>query len=114
MLAEDVELNRQLIRTFLERDGHEVTVAENGEEAVRAVEKSNFDIVLMDVHMPLMDGLEATRVIRSMKSTKKDIPIYALTANVMASEQEKCLGAGMNGVSYGLICQELERAHVKN
>lgn len=98
LLAEDVELNRDLIRTMLERDGHQVAVAEDGAEAVRLVIANDFDIVLMDVHMPVMDGIEATKAIRSLGTDKARLPVVALTANVMAAEQEKCLGAGMNGV----------------
>jgi signal transduction histidine kinase/CheY-like chemotaxis protein len=98
LVAEDVELNRDLIRTMLERDGHHVEIAENGCEAVELVKKSRFDIVLMDVHMPQMDGLEATRQIRALGPPVGSVPILALTANVMATEQANCLTAGMDGV----------------
>ncbi len=98
LLVEDVELNREIIRSMLERDGHEVAVAENGREAVRLVRGSTFDIVFMDIHMPVMDGIEATRLIRKFSPPKCDIPIVALTANVMAPEQQKCREAGMNDV----------------
>ncbi len=83
---------------MLERDGHEVVVAENGREAVRLVRASDFDLVFMDVHMPVMDGIEATRLIRKFPPPKCDMPIIALTANVMAPEQQKCREAGMNDV----------------
>jgi CheY-like chemotaxis protein len=98
LLVEDVELNREIIRSMLERDGHEVAVAENGREAVRLVRGSTFDLVFMDIHMPVMDGIEATRLIRKFPPPKCDIPIIALTANVMAPEQQKCREAGMNDV----------------
>jgi CheY-like chemotaxis protein len=98
LLVEDVELNREIIRSMLERDGHEVAVAENGREAVRMVRGSTFDMVFMDIHMPVMDGIEATRLIRKFPPPKCDIPIIALTANVMAPEQQKCRQAGMNDV----------------
>ncbi len=98
LLAEDVELNRDIIRATLERDGHEVVIAENGREAVDLACGSSFDIILMDVHMPEMDGLEATRAIRRLPAPVGDLPIVALTANVMAAEQAKCMEAGMMGV----------------
>lgn len=98
LLAEDVELNRDIIRTMLERDGHQVVVAGDGLEAVNLASQSRFDMVLMDIHMPVMDGIEATRLIRDLDSGNRGMPILALTANVMLTEQEKCLDAGMDGV----------------
>lgn len=98
LLAEDVELNRDIIRTMLERDGHEVVIANDGLEAVNIASQSRFDLVLMDIHMPVMDGIEATRLIRDLDSGNSAMPIIALTANVMATERQKCLEAGMNSV----------------
>ena len=98
LLAEDVELNRDIIRTILEREGHRVVIAENGREALRRVRQERFDLVLMDVHMPVMDGLDAARAIRALPGPAGATPIIALTANVMAAEQEKCREAGMDGV----------------
>ncbi|MDQ3471825.1 MAG: response regulator [Pseudomonadota bacterium] len=98
LLADDVELNRDIIRTMLERDGHEVVVANDGLEAVNLASQSRFDLVLMDIHMPVMDGIEATRLIRDLDSGNSAMPILALTANVMVTEQQKCIEAGMNGV----------------
>jgi CheY-like chemotaxis protein len=72
-----------------------VSAAENGEVAVRMVNEGKYDIVLMDMQMPVMDGLAATRVIRQ-NSNFNDLPIIAMTANVMAGDREKCLEAGMN------------------
>ena len=109
LLAEDVELNRDIIRTMLQRDGHEVATAKNGREAVKRVQQERFDLVLMDVHMPVMDGLQATRAIRALKGPTGSIPIVALTANVMAAEQEKCRQAGMDGVLMKPIEWELVR-----
>jgi len=81
----------------LEKRGHEVTVAGNGGEALEALDKQAFDLVLMDVQMPEMDGLQATAVIRrgEMKSGKH-IPIIAMTAHAMAGDKERCLEAGMD------------------
>ncbi len=98
LLAEDVELNRDIIRTMLERDGHDVVIANDGLEAVNLASQSRFDLVLMDIHMPVMDGIEATRLIRDLDSGNSAMPIIALTANVMVTEQQKCIEAGMQGV----------------
>lgn len=98
LVAEDIALNRDVIEAMLTRDGHQLTFVENGQEALDLVQQSPFDIVLMDVQMPLLDGVEATRLIRQLAPPAGDVPIIALTANVMASEQLKCLQAGMNSV----------------
>jgi signal transduction histidine kinase/ActR/RegA family two-component response regulator len=98
LLVEDVELNRDIIRTVLERKGHEVVLAENGEQAVDLARQGGFDLILMDVHMPVLDGLDATRFIRALPDAAAEVPIVALTANVMVTEQAKCLNAGMNAV----------------
>ena len=109
LVAEDVELNRDLIRTVLERDGHDVVFAWNGRQAVELVRQFSFDLILMDVQMPLMDGIEATRQIRELDGPGADVPIVALTANVMAAEQDKCLKAGMNDV----LLKPIEWARVR-
>jgi CheY-like chemotaxis protein len=96
LVAEDVEINREIVKSVLERDGHEVAFAHDGAEALRLVQESGFDLVLMDIQMPIMDGVEATRLIRSLDGPVRDIPVVALTANVMAAEQEKYIAAGMN------------------
>lgn len=98
LLAEDVKVNRDIIHTVLEREGHQVTIAENGLEALDFAQRDTFDLILMDVHMPIMDGLDATCAIRALGGLAGATPIVALTANVMASEQEKCRRAGMNAV----------------
>jgi two-component system sensor histidine kinase/response regulator len=99
LLAEDYLMNQELAVHFLERRGHPVTVVENGEDAVRRLEKEDFDVVLMDVQMPVMDGFTATSVIRDPQSAvlRHDIPIIAMTAHAMKSDRERCLSAGMNG-----------------
>ena len=98
LVAEDIALNRDMIRAMLQRDGHKLTFATHGGEAVDLVRQSEFDLVIMDVQMPVMDGIEATRHIRRLQAPKGAIPIIALTANVMAAEQQECLGAGMDAV----------------
>ena len=96
LLVEDVELNRRLLQMMLSAHGHEVVFATNGAEAVELVARERFDMVLMDVQMPVMDGVEATRRIRQMAGSAREVPIIGLTANVLASEQERYLAAGMN------------------
>jgi two-component system sensor histidine kinase/response regulator len=98
LLAEDNAVNQRLAVKLLERQGHTVAVAQNGQEAVDAVEREEFDIVLMDVQMPVMSGFEATSRIRSKeKEMGRHVKIYALTANAMSGDREKCLEAGMDG-----------------
>jgi len=95
LLVEDNAINRQLAMELLKQAGLVVSLANNGKEAVEMVQRSDFDAVLMDIHMPVMDGYEATRLIRSMPG-KDTLPIIAMTANAMSGDREKCLAAGMN------------------
>jgi two-component system sensor histidine kinase/response regulator len=98
LLAEDNAVNRALIIQLLKKRGHSVAVVENGREAVAAVEREQFDAVLMDVQMPEMDGFEATAAIRVREqSSGGHVPIIALTAHAMAGDRERCLRAGMDG-----------------
>src|SRR5439155_14141107 len=96
LLAEDNELNRQLIRAMLEQAGHEVVSVNDGAEAVRIAVRNSFDAILMDVHMPEMDGYAATRAIREATQGTPALPIIGLTASAMSDETERCLEAGMN------------------
>lgn len=96
LVAEDVAINQIIIETMLRDAGHEVTIAGDGRAAVEAAKAGGFDLILMDVSMPEMDGLEATRAIRSLDERVRGIPIVALTANVMAQEIERYKAAGMN------------------
>jgi signal transduction histidine kinase/DNA-binding response OmpR family regulator len=96
LLAEDHEINRQLATVILEQAGYSVECAANGLEALAAARRGGFDLVLMDVQMPQMDGLESTRSIRASAGAWADIPIVALTANVMRSDRDECLAAGMD------------------
>ena len=97
LLAEDAEANQYLANTILQKRGHTVTVAENGQEAVEALERETFDVVLMDVQMPVMDGYTATRIIRERERTAGGhIPIIATTAHALSGDRAKCLAAGMD------------------
>jgi CheY-like chemotaxis protein len=96
LLVEDNEINQQVAQEILESAGLKVTLANDGQEAVKAVKENNYDAVLMDVQMPVMDGYTATRQIRKEKRLK-DLPIIAMTAHAMAGDEDKSLEAGMNG-----------------
>ncbi|HTV54724.1 MAG TPA: response regulator, partial [Terriglobia bacterium] len=98
LLAEDNPVNQHLARRLLEKRGYTVTVARNGREAVALADQEAFDLALMDVQMPEMDGLEAAAAIRDReKKTGKHLPIIAMTAHAMREYQERCLEAGMDG-----------------
>ncbi|ROP81168.1 signal transduction histidine kinase [Stella humosa] len=96
LVAEDVEINRELVRAMLTARGHRVTLVGDGSAAVAAVRAERFDAVLMDVQMPVMDGVEATRRIRALPGPERDIPIVALTANVLTGAHQSYLAAGMS------------------
>lgn len=95
LLAEDNPLNQQIARELLEEAGAVVRLADNGQAAIDAVATYAFDCILMDVRMPIMDGIQATRALRTMPEGAA-IPIIAMTANSMVEDKEECLGAGMN------------------
>ncbi len=96
LVAEDNEVNQKVIRAILGRAGHEVDIVGNGIEAVSAVIRGAYDLVLMDVQMPEMDGVTATLRIRDMDGPKSQIPIIALTANAMKGDEKRYRAAGMN------------------
>ncbi|WP_148611893.1 hybrid sensor histidine kinase/response regulator [Aeromonas sobria] len=96
LLAEDNRVNQQLIMEYLRRVDAKVCVVSNGREAVERVAEQPFDVILMDLQMPVLDGLDATRQIRKMVD-KHDVPIIALTASAMPGDKDRCLGVGMNG-----------------
>lgn len=99
LLADDNEYNRIVVRETLQLKIGNVSIdeASDGEMAIEMIRKNKYDLVLMDLVMPKLDGLEATRLIRKMQSPVKDIPVLALTASVVKSEMDKCYDAGMNG-----------------
>jgi CheY-like chemotaxis protein len=97
LLAEDNVVNQRLTLRALEKRGHTVVVANNGVEALAALQRDRFDVVLMDVQMPEMDGFAATQAIREAeKATGAHQPIIALTAHAMKGDEERCLRAGMD------------------
>ncbi len=98
LLAEDNAVNQMLATRLLEKHGHRVTVTTNGCEALAALDHTQFDVILMDVQMPEMDGFEATAAIRVREqNTGKHLPIIAMTAHAMRGDEERCLAAGMDG-----------------
>jgi len=97
LIAEDNLVNQKVAIYMLEKQGHSVMGVTNGEEALAALEKGNFELILMDVQMPKMDGYRATQLIRQKeKETSLHIPIIAMTAHAMKGDREKCLRAGMD------------------
>ena len=96
LVAEDNRVNQLVVRRLLEKLGAQTTVVEDGEQAIESVRATTFDLVLMDRHMPKLDGLEATRQIRRLAGYRAQTPVVALTASVMADDQRECLAAGMN------------------
>jgi signal transduction histidine kinase len=97
LLVDDIKINRDIIGAFLDAAGHAVTMAEGGEEAVRLAAEGQFDLILMDVRMPEMDGLEATRRIRTLPAPYGQVPVLALTAYTFPDQVAQCRDAGMDG-----------------
>jgi CheY-like chemotaxis protein len=97
LVAEDNILNQRLLKATLKQYGFEITIVGNGKEAIDAFSNDNFDYILMDVMMPVMNGLEATESIRAIESAKGgSVFIIGLTGNVYDDDKDKCLKAGMN------------------
>lgn len=97
LLAEDSLVNQRLAVALLEKNGHRVTIAGTGREALEQIEKRTFDLVLMDIQMPELDGLETTRIVRERESaTGRRLPIIAMTAHALKGDRERCLQAGMD------------------
>jgi CheY-like chemotaxis protein len=97
LVVDENEVNQIVVEELLKRDGHSVAIATNGVEAVEAARAGNFDLVLMDMQMPVMSGIDASREIRKLDATVCDVPIVALTANAMVDEIRRRRDAGMNG-----------------
>jgi two-component system sensor histidine kinase/response regulator len=114
LLAEDNKVNQTLAVALLSKRGHDVTVAATGQEALDLLEEGGFDLVLMDVQMPELDGIEATRIIRAEEPPTRHLPIIAMTAHAMAGDRERCLEAGMDDyVSKPIDATELFDAIVR-
>lgn len=111
LVAEDNAVNQRLIVRMLEKRGHRVVLAADGRQAIEALNQGSFDLVLMDVQMPEMDGLAATRSIREKEEkTGKHQPIIALTAHAMVGDRDRCLAGGMDGyLAKPIRPQELDR-----
>jgi CheY-like chemotaxis protein len=110
LLAEDNLVNQRVAMTMLGKMGHRITLATNGREALEQWRQSDFDLILMDVQMPEMTGLQATTQIRREEAVDAHVPIVAMTASAMSEERDRCLAAGMDDfiskpVSYKVIEQ---------
>jgi CheY-like chemotaxis protein/HPt (histidine-containing phosphotransfer) domain-containing protein len=119
LLAEDNPVNQAVAEAILTRAGYQVVIVGNGREAVETLKDRNFDLVLMDVQMPEMDGYEATGAIRKLAGAKAKVPIIAMTAHAMAGDREKCLEAGMDDyvtkpINSAELRQTIERWRKKN
>jgi len=108
LLAEDNVVNQKVAIRLLQRMGHSVTAAATGREVLATLQKQSFDLILMDIQMPEMDGMEATAAIRQKERGGEHLPIIGLTACAMSGDRELCLAAGMDGyVSKPVSVQEL-------
>jgi two-component system, sensor histidine kinase and response regulator len=101
LLADDTAVNLALATKLLKRRGHDITAVENGLQAFETFKKTSFDVILMDIHMPVMDGMESTAKIRDFEATQPSrpaTPIIAMTANNEQSDHKTYLNSGMNGI----------------
>ncbi len=110
LVVEDYEPNQDVVKMLLVDAGHTVDIAEDGKQAIAMCEENRYDVILMDVQMPVMDGFTATKHIRSGNSPCRDIPVIALTANAEGETQKGCLNAGMNDV----VTKPVRRKHLCN
>lgn len=111
LVAEDYALNQELIETMLKMHGCEVDIADNGEEALEMLAEESYDLMMMDIMMPVLDGYDTAKKIREKeKGTGKHMPIVAVTANAQAGDKEKCLAAGMDDyISKPFKKEDIER-----
>jgi len=115
LLVEDEFVNRTLAITLLEREGWRVACAENGTKALEILEKEKFDLVLMDIQMPEIDGYTVTAIIRERENERGDhLPIIAMTAYAVKGDREKCLAAGMDGYISKPIRPDLLRLEIES
>src|SRR4029077_5539805 len=113
LLAEDNVVNQKLAIRLLEKMGHGVTVADNGKEAVEQAQRKLFDLILMDIQMPVMGGVQATQLIRkAQQESGRSTPIVAMTAHAMTRDREKYLAAGMDGYVSKPIRKEILRDEI--
>lgn len=96
LLVEDLDINRAYALEMLQELGLTVDIARNGEEAVNKVKQQHYDVILMDIEMPVMDGLEACRIIRTLGDDYASVPIIAMTSRTMSEGRERCMAAGMD------------------
>jgi CheY-like chemotaxis protein len=96
LIADDVKLNQQVARGILQKFGHQVEVANDGREAVAMVAANDYDLVLMDVQMPEMSGIDATAAIRALPGDRAAVPVIAMTAHAMQGDRESLIAAGMD------------------
>jgi two-component system sensor histidine kinase BarA len=106
LVAEDNEINAKLVESILAQHEADITMAINGKQAVEACQSNNYDLILMDIHMPVINGVEATRQIRKLQNTGKSVPIIALTADAFTEDQLAFLEAGMNDVMIKPVSEE--------
>ena len=115
LLAEDNSVNRRLAMRLLEKMGHSVSLATTGREALAALERDEFDLAILDVQMPEVDGIEATTLVRAKEQqTRRHLPIIAMTAHAMVGDRERCLRAGMDGyvpkpIDPAALAEEIQR-----
>lgn len=120
LIAEDDDISQVTAKTLLAKQGYHVTVVDNGAQVLDMLQNDQFDLVLMDVQMPVMDGVEATRAIRDGKAGRLnvEVPIVAMTAYAMSGDRETFMEAGMNGyVSKPIVFEALLmeiRTHMKS
>ncbi|HOO31808.1 MAG TPA: response regulator [Thermotogota bacterium] len=98
LLAEDDLISRRLIKILIDKIGYQITTVENGQQVIEEMKNDDYDLILMDIQMPILDGLEATKKIRLIENEEqlKRIPVIAVTAHAMVGDREKCLSSGMD------------------